>query len=344
MSGIGRSDARRYFWGNTLAPGARRAARQFQIGPDELAWRPVEKRHGFVKQPRRFLIEVDPAAPRRTGNRPEAAPAAAVPAPVRPAPPRTAVPATPPEAAAPARRQAPPERPCQTPPRHRRRASGGRTRVRPGRLRGDRPRPSSRPTRRTRSRESPPPWRSSRSSASPAWSSKPSVEALPDRLEVRLQGPGESRLRELGPSILDDLGYLLPRLIKSLSGKHILCRIDGAGLRDAREEELRTLARAAAAQVLETGEPVTLDPLPPGERRIVHLTLADDPRLVTESLGQGVEKRLRVAPATSGPRTRSNPVTQRPVSRETAGARMSLFHVKQIVADAPNFATKPSGC
>jgi spoIIIJ-associated protein len=121
------------------------------------------------------------------------------------------------------------------------------------------------------------------------------VERQPERLDVRLSGADEERLRQIGAGLLDDLGHLLPRLVKSLSGKQVLCRIDGAGIRSAREEELRAVARRAAAEVLRTGQPVLLDPLPAVDRRIVHLTLAEDPRFSTESLGQGVEKSLRIA-------------------------------------------------
>ena len=121
------------------------------------------------------------------------------------------------------------------------------------------------------------------------------VDRQPERLEILLSGRDEERLRTLGVLFLDHLGQLLPRLVKSLSGKQVLIRVDGAGLRSSREGALQELAREAARKVLETGEPVSLEPLPPGERRIVHLTLADEPRLTTESLGQGIEKRVRIA-------------------------------------------------
>ena len=45
-----------------------------------------------------------------------------------------------------------------------------------------------------------------------------------------------------------------------------------------------------------------VDPLPPDERRIVHLTLADDPAVVTESQGNGYYKRVSIRPLRQRPR------------------------------------------
>jgi spoIIIJ-associated protein len=280
--------SRRYFWGNTLRQALSRAARHHQVAPEELAWRPVEKRHGFVNKTRRFLIEVDPAAPRRSGAlaslpTPAAAPAFAAP-PAAPAaglaPPKLAGRPKPPAAAPPAAPTAPPDR-------------------RPART-----------AERTGAALEPlsPPDEESALAASVAMARllrlsglelDVAVDRLEDRLEIRLAGSDEERLRRLGVYFLDHVGQLLPRLVKGLSGKHVLTRIDGAGLRGAREKELEEMAREAARKVLESGEPVVLEPLPPGERRVVHVFLADDPRLTTESLGQGVEKPLRIALAAS---------------------------------------------
>jgi spoIIIJ-associated protein len=283
------TEARRFFWGNTLRQALARAARQFQLAPEELAWRPVEKRHGFVKHPRRVLVEVDPAAPRREGSAPPAS-ATSRPAPPPLQPPQLPQPPQPRQAVAPRRERGPEGGPAAAD------RIGG----------GNRPAPVRRPPLPF---EPPvPPDEESAIAASVALAKllrfagldlEGKIDRLADRLEIRLVGADEERLRKLGSSTLDALAYLLPRLVKSLSGRNVLCRIDGAGLRDAREEALRKVARDAAERVLATGEPVILDPLPPGDRRIVHMALADDTRLETESLGQGVEKRLRIAPTAS---------------------------------------------
>ena len=45
-----------------------------------------------------------------------------------------------------------------------------------------------------------------------------------------------------------------------------------------------------------TGEPLHLPPMPPGERRIVHMPLKNHPRVTTESQGEGEERHVVVYP------------------------------------------------
>jgi spoIIIJ-associated protein len=264
---------RRYFWGNSLAQAVARAARLHEVAPEELAYRQIEKRHGFLKHPRRYLIEVDPEAPRRGASRPGAS------EPPRPTPPSSPPAPRPSAPAAGASGRAAAAEPERPPVRERRP-----------------PPPGEAPA---------PPDEDSALAAAVAMGRllrfaglelETRVERLADRLELRLEGRDEARLRALGAGLLDDLGHLLPRLVRALSGRQVLCRLDGAGLREAREEELRALAREAAEKVLATGAAVDLEPLPAAERRIVHLCLGDDPRFATESLGQGEKKAIRVSP------------------------------------------------
>ena len=56
---------RRFFAGNTLPQALMAAARYHGLSPEELAYRLRDKRHGFVTRIRRFIVEVDPAAPLR---------------------------------------------------------------------------------------------------------------------------------------------------------------------------------------------------------------------------------------------------------------------------------------
>jgi len=115
----------------------------------------------------------------------------------------------------------------------------------------------------------------------------------PERLELTLGGADESALAAAGVPLLDAFEALLPRAVVALSGRRVRCRIDGAGLRAARESELRALARDAAGRARAEGEAV-LPPLAAAERRIVHLELQEEPDLGTESVGRGQLKRVRV--------------------------------------------------
>ena len=68
--------------------------------------------------------------------------------------------------------------------------------------------------------------------------------------------------------------------------------LDAEGYRARREESLRHLALASARRAKQSGEPVTLDPLLPHERRIIHTTLMDDAGITTHSIGEDPTRRI----------------------------------------------------
>jgi spoIIIJ-associated protein len=73
--------------------------------------------------------------------------------------------------------------------------------------------------------------------------------------------------------------------------------IDAEGYRAHRAEQLQELAMSALERVLRDKQPLKLDPMLPSERKIVHIALADDERVRTESEGVEPERRLVVFPA-----------------------------------------------
>ncbi|MGI9254956.1 MAG: protein jag, partial [Thermomicrobiales bacterium] len=72
--------------------------------------------------------------------------------------------------------------------------------------------------------------------------------------------------------------------------------VDVEGYRTRREESLVGLAERVSRQVSRSRRPIQLEPMPPNERRIVHLTLRDHPDVATESTGEGAMRRITVLP------------------------------------------------
>lgn len=72
--------------------------------------------------------------------------------------------------------------------------------------------------------------------------------------------------------------------------------IDVEGYRTRREESLVGLAERVGRQVARSRRPIVLEPMPPNERRIVHLTLRANPEVSTESTGEGNMRRVTVHP------------------------------------------------
>lgn len=72
--------------------------------------------------------------------------------------------------------------------------------------------------------------------------------------------------------------------------------VDVEGYRARRAATLRNIAQRCADRVVREGISIELEPMPPSERRIVHLTLANHRDLMTESTGQGASRRVVIMP------------------------------------------------
>jgi spoIIIJ-associated protein len=108
----------------------------------------------------------------------------------------------------------------------------------------------------------------------------------------------------------DDLGILIGRRGQTLASLQYIVRlivgsqteawlpivIDVEGYKQRRYAALQALAERIAEQVKTRRMPFTLEPMPPYERRIVHLTLVDHPDVTTESTGEGEARKVVIIP------------------------------------------------
>jgi len=95
---------------------------------------------------------------------------------------------------------------------------------------------------------------------------------------------------------LDSLQYLCNRMLGRKIREHLPVRLDGGGFKDRRADRLYDEALDAAEDAVRRGRPVSIGPLTPAARREVHLALADDEDVYTESEGDGFLKRVVVHP------------------------------------------------
>jgi len=107
----------------------------------------------------------------------------------------------------------------------------------------------------------------------------------------------------------DDLGILIGRrgstlaalqyMVNHMVSRHLkskaLVSVDVERYKRRREEALIGLAQRLAETVKTSGRTITLEPMPPNERRIVHLALAGDPQVVTASLGEGETRKVAIS-------------------------------------------------
>jgi spoIIIJ-associated protein len=95
---------------------------------------------------------------------------------------------------------------------------------------------------------------------------------------------------------LSQLQYLVNLIANRRLDRWTRVVIDVEGYRTRREESLIGLAERVGRQVARSRRPIVLEPMPPNERRIVHLTLRGNPEVTTESTGEGSARRVTVQP------------------------------------------------
>ncbi len=95
---------------------------------------------------------------------------------------------------------------------------------------------------------------------------------------------------------LSHIQYLISMLVNHRLGAWTRVIVDVEGYRTRREESLVGLAERVARQVARSQRPIELEPMPPNERRIIHLTLQAHPTVSTQSTGEGNQRRITVEP------------------------------------------------
>lgn len=95
---------------------------------------------------------------------------------------------------------------------------------------------------------------------------------------------------------LSHIQYLISMLVNQRLETWTRVIVDVEGYRSRREESLIGLAERVARQVSRSRRPIDLEPMPPNERRIVHLTLRSHPEVSTHSSGEGNHRHITVEP------------------------------------------------
>lgn len=111
----------------------------------------------------------------------------------------------------------------------------------------------------------------------------------------------------------NDLGVLIGRRSETLAAfqyiaslivgkdtqQFIQLTVDVEGYRERREKQLIQMAKRMADQVAKSGRRQTLEPMPSGERRIIHIALRDHPDVKTESTGDDPYRKVTIIPKNS---------------------------------------------
>lgn len=113
---------------------------------------------------------------------------------------------------------------------------------------------------------------------------------------LNIQTAGADTL--IGPrgETLAALQHILRLLVNRKMGQMVNLVVDVQGYKQRREQYLCRLAERMASQAVRSGRTVYLEPMPPYERRIIHLALRDRPDVTTQSVGEGNRRRVTIIP------------------------------------------------
>jgi len=116
-----------------------------------------------------------------------------------------------------------------------------------------------------------------------------------DCVLVNLSGPKMGLLIGKRGDTLDAMQYLTSLYVNKAKNSYIKVTIDTENYRSKREETLEKLARSLERRVIRDGGAVTLEPMSPNERRIIHAALQGSSKVKTYSVGEEPNRKIVVA-------------------------------------------------
>ena len=122
-----------------------------------------------------------------------------------------------------------------------------------------------------------------------------SIEETPDNIRLNLSGEGADALLRRRAETLDALQVIVNTAFRrdARGDRHYV--VDALGFRKDKDAELREMAKALMDKVRASGSPQEIGPLNPYARRIVHLTVAEDTTLSSESVGDAFLKSVVIS-------------------------------------------------
>ena len=124
-------------------------------------------------------------------------------------------------------------------------------------------------------------------------------EDTEDEVVLDIAGGDAGRVIGKKGQTLDALQFIINKIVNRFpeGRRHIL--LDSGDYRQRREDGLVSMARREAKRAVAQSRIITLEPMSPRDRRVIHLSLAKFPGVSTRSDGQGNERRVRIIPARS---------------------------------------------
>lgn len=126
-----------------------------------------------------------------------------------------------------------------------------------------------------------------------SFSATPSLEG--ENLHITLQGDDLGFVIGRRGETIDAIQYLTSLAVNRLDGDYMRITIDSGNFREKREKTLESLAKRLARNVVRSGRSVTLEPMNPYERRIIHATVSTIEGATSSSIGEEPNRRVVIS-------------------------------------------------
>ncbi len=129
-------------------------------------------------------------------------------------------------------------------------------------------------------------------------------ETEPDSLELEIKGDGSGILIGRHGQTLDALEYVVNRIAARRIRDAVPIMLETEAYRARRRQQLHRMALSMGERVKREHASVMLEPMPPRDRRVIHLALKEDPMLTTRSSGDGFLRAIEIVPVGTSRRDR----------------------------------------
>ncbi|MGN0663744.1 MAG: RNA-binding cell elongation regulator Jag/EloR [Negativibacillus sp.] len=116
-----------------------------------------------------------------------------------------------------------------------------------------------------------------------------------ENLNITLEGEDLGFVIGRRGETIDAIQYLTGLVVNRIDGDYLRVTIDSGNFREKREKTLESLARRLAKTVVKTGRSITLEPMNPYERRIIHFTVSTVEGATSSSIGEEPNRRVVIS-------------------------------------------------
>jgi spoIIIJ-associated protein len=133
------------------------------------------------------------------------------------------------------------------------------------------------------------------------------IEVDAETIEIEIKGDGSGILIGRHGQTLDALEYIVNRILARRIKDAAPISLETESYRARRRQQLHRMALSMGEKAKREHKPVRLEPMPPRDRRVVHLALKDDPMITTRSGGDGIMRAIEIVPTDSSGRREQKP-------------------------------------